>query len=1385
MIINRFRAALNPALTRLNFRNINVNVRKVLCSVGRIEEVGGEHINDIDINPCKVSSDNKSDSDQISSSVPSLNRQNQNTNGENQCSFNPFVKEIVIISAAMMLNLVIYLTLLKQNVERNPGPKEELKIITYNCNGLGNKEKLRRLLNKAKPLVDGGAIILLQETHIVDISYVKLIWKHGCESNCVRTNASGTMILYNNSLKIITKSTDNEGRRLNIVLQEEDDESGFILSNVYFPNDHKAAIEFSEQTYMDILKLQSDYPNFLTVCAGDFNTCLTEKDRMNRGTSTTEQQLAFTISENNKVTKLADGYRHLQPEQGYTWKRGNQYSRLDHIFVSRELLPLISSALTDWSFDTSDHAAVILTIDKKEEVRKGPGIVKVNVKILEDPKVTNEVGIEILRMMNQAEAHWDPHTKLEFLKVAIRTSIAERVTEIRRGIKEEVKETEDELNSMEVIKIERLIKHPDQQTDTINSAINTLKSKLAEDRKNLSKTMSFVSKAKWFEFGEKPNKFFLNLNKCRQRQKLISEIKNGEKKAKGQEKVSKLIADFYRDLYSKKERPDQFKEDYYQHCPKLNEDQKQFMDNNLTLKELKEALFTCQESAPGPDGITYGIYKKYWGIVGQVLLDSCNYSLSSGKMPRSHLESIITLLPKDGKDRLDIKNWRPITLTNCDAKIITKALSIKMAKVLDSIIDPSQTAYVKGRAVADNLRTNFFLKKYCQEKDVNSVLISLDAKKAFDSVDHQYIEETLEKYGFGTGFIKTFRILYSDLTARVMVNGFLSEAISIGRGVKQGDALSCAIFIICIDPLLRNLNHNQSIKGVKINRTNEIKFKAAAYADDVSVVCGSDLNSIQGVFSEYEEMTRRSGLELNADKTEILILNNKEHKQLIIKYNGGTFNIFTVNSIKICGLWFAREKEEEHMLNIQNKIGKLESKIKGWTHRGLTMEGKILIVKTFGLSQLIYNMQCVKFKKKDLKIVESIIFKFLWSTNTNQNGIDRIRRAVMKNDYDHGGMKVTDPESLDRSLKLRQFIRASKSNHEIAKIQAMLSKCNGSNNQVRQEYYPVTEEEDICQSAQESLNMITDNNRKEYCTLEPEEYENNKILIDEVSSINIESYLNRKGRPLQLCIAKKVLIDGHTSLGGILQAMEYETNEQKIISIKMILSEFPNKLKEIATCVQSEVDNVEDSIRYLNMQKGKVMDIEMITTKEFQTTFKQILNKTETFDYNHKLGIDYDKENIMRFRNNCKNPKLRNIYFRLTHNDFYTKEKMKRFKMTNSDECSRCGNKENLEHLIWECFQAQGIWSLYNELMTKIGKMTEKITYYKDVFSTPQDATTTLIKIRIIQELIQIERPSNWNKVIFNDKIKEIVRLEKYSYSARKEDSKFAILWGIIEGTNI
>jgi hypothetical protein len=122
---------------------------------------------------------------------------------------------------------------------------------------------------------------------------------------------------------------------------------------------------------------------------------------------------------------------------------------------------------------------------------------------------------------------------------------------------------------------------------------------------------------------------------------------------------------------------------------------------------------------------------------------------------------------------------------------------------------------------------------------IDAVLISLDAKKAFDSVSHKYTERILEKYGFGPQFINCFKTLYSKITAKILVNSHLSDSIDIERGYKQGDALSCAFFILGIDPLIKYINNDPTIRSIdnKTKKTNrEVKYKAGVYADDVHVI---------------------------------------------------------------------------------------------------------------------------------------------------------------------------------------------------------------------------------------------------------------------------------------------------------------------------------------------------------------------------------------------------------------------------------------------------------------------------------------------------------------------------------------------------------------------
>jgi hypothetical protein len=656
------------------------------------------------------------------------------------------------------------------------------------------------------------------------------------------------MTIISREFEVLESQNDEEGRMLLLVVQNKVEK--FLVVNVYCPNNHSKSLEFINNVYINILEVLNNHPDCYIVIGGDFNSCLTEKDYLNRNRTQIEVELTKLITQNNEICELTDSYRLLNKDPGYTWNRGECYSRLDYIYISNSLNNRIKCSKTNWGFEKSDHAALVTTLKINPEIKKGPGIIKVNSEVIKDPIKKEQIRDELTFLLSQIPNEWDGHMKLDFLKISLRSTIAKYTSIKRQEDKEELENLEGALNDTEILKMKVVTKIASDQNNSvlrtnlnkIEIARNSIKHELEVSRNKVTERLSFKANAHWYEYGEKSNKFFLNLNKVKSRQKLISTIKNGDKIWEGQAEVTDGIREFYSDLYKKNTnlQPQSSDPGFFDHCPKLSEVQKNSLDVALSLDEMRKALFSCKESAPGPDGIPYIVYKVFWPQVGQIIKDAWDYSIESGKIPNDHKQSIITIIPKEGKDISDIKNWRPITLSNCDAKIITKSLSNRLKPILEHVIDPTQTAYVPGRSVMDNLRSNMFVKNYCKKNSINAILTSLDAQKAFDSVDHNYIDCVLEKYGFGENFRWYFKILYRDLSAKILVNGYFSEQINIERGVKQGDALSCAIFILCIDPLLRNINKNEKIKPVTIvcNRTKTmVNHKACGFADDISVAC--------------------------------------------------------------------------------------------------------------------------------------------------------------------------------------------------------------------------------------------------------------------------------------------------------------------------------------------------------------------------------------------------------------------------------------------------------------------------------------------------------------------------------------------------------------------
>ena len=274
----------------------------------------------------------------------------------------------------------------------------------------------------------------------------------------------------------------------------------------------------------------------------------------------------------------------------------------------------------------------------------------------------------------------------------------------------------------------------------------------------------------------------------------------------------------------------------------------------------------------------------------------------------------------------------------------------------------------------DNSRYLEELIEHYKNNDKVAYLITLDAQKAFDSVDHTYMTNLLRLYNFPEEYIHWISTLYTGLNASILINGFSSDTIEIKQSVKQGDSLSCALFILSIEPLLRNIKNNSNIKAVKTTNLDEDEVKNFSYADDITALC-ENKEGIQEIINCYNTFTSFSGIMLNLPKTEILVIGKKTQSKESFKIVSNTVELLIHDQecVKICGITFSNNPIIAYTANVKDKILKLEGQLNIWRQRNLSLKGKILIVKTFGLSQLVYSMQATSFHTKELKLIEQIL----------------------------------------------------------------------------------------------------------------------------------------------------------------------------------------------------------------------------------------------------------------------------------------------------------------------------------------------------------------------------------------------------------------------------
>ena len=195
---------------------------------------------------------------------------------------------------------------------------------------------------------------------------------------------------------------------------------------------------------------------------------------------------------------------------------------------------------------------------------------------------------------------------------------------------------------------------------------------------------------------------------------------------------------------------------------KLTADQAQLCEGAVvTHDEITHAVKQAKNyKSPGTDGLTYEFYKAFWQLLGKDLVQVFNHSFENKHLPDSQNYGLLTLLFKKGERAL-LSNRRPISLLNTDYKILAKASSVRLGRVLANIVSDDQTCGVPGRTILNNVFILRDLVVICKQKNIPAAIISIDQMKAFGRVNRSFMYKTLRAFGFNDTFVRWIQLLYS------------------------------------------------------------------------------------------------------------------------------------------------------------------------------------------------------------------------------------------------------------------------------------------------------------------------------------------------------------------------------------------------------------------------------------------------------------------------------------------------------------------------------------------------------------------------------------------------------------------------------------------------
>ncbi|XP_058776449.1 uncharacterized protein LOC131650760 [Vicia villosa] len=363
----------------------------------------------------------------------------------------------------------------------------------------------------------------------------------------------------------------------------------------------------------------------------------------------------------------------------------------------------------------------------------------------------------------------------------------------------------------------------------------------------------------------------------------------------------------------------------------LSRDQQDSLIGPVTEAEVWKAINSMGESkAPGVDGYNAKFYKASWSVIKNDIMKVVHDFFVTNRMYRAVNCALVTLIPKT-KEAKSMKDMRPIACCTTLYKIISKVLTTRLNTVINSVVDDSQTAFLPGKTIHDNIILAFELLRGYNRKHLSPrCTIQIDLQKAYDTVEWDSLEQIMQEMNFPNQFVRWIMIMVRGVSYRYLVNGQVSNILQAKRGLRQ---------------------------------------------DDLLLFARGDGNSIRHMMENIHQFSEATGLRVNPTKCKIYFRGLTDQMQ----HDLATAIKFGMGKLPFKYLGVPLSTRKLTINQCQPIIDKMLEKIQHWSASMLSYVGRKQLVKSTLMSIAGYWMQAFPLPKTIIQRIEVICKNFLWS----------------------------------------------------------------------------------------------------------------------------------------------------------------------------------------------------------------------------------------------------------------------------------------------------------------------------------------------------------------------------------------------------------------------